>query len=118
MSNPEENQKNMERIEKEKKISSTILASTQKAVLGEAGLTSSWRTEQPFIDNEKCIVVKKQKEVCHFCWMYCPEATIKKTIPIEIDYDYCKGCGICAHECPHDAISMIDERQEESYDGP
>ena len=29
---------------------------------------------------------------------------------IEIDYDYCKGCGICAEECPADAIVM--EREE------
>jgi pyruvate ferredoxin oxidoreductase delta subunit len=27
----------------------------------------------------------------------------------EIDYDYCKGCGICANECPFDAIVMIEE---------
>lgn len=97
----------------EKSIASSILASTQKAVIGEAGMTSSWRTEKPVITHERCIVVKKQKEVCHFCWMYCPEATIKKTIPVEIDYDYCKGCGICAYECPHDAISMIDEAGED-----
>ena len=24
-----------------------------------------------------------------------------------IDYDYCKGCGICAEECPTDSIKMI-----------
>jgi pyruvate ferredoxin oxidoreductase delta subunit len=23
-----------------------------------------------------------------------------------IDYNYCKGCGICAEECPVDAIEM------------
>ena len=27
----------------------------------------------------------------------------------EIDYDYCKGCGICAAECPCGAIDMIPE---------
>ena len=26
-----------------------------------------------------------------------------------IDYDYCKGCGICAAECPCGAIAMVDE---------
>lgn len=25
---------------------------------------------------------------------------------IEIDYNYCKGCGICANECPTKAIIM------------
>jgi 2-oxoacid:acceptor oxidoreductase delta subunit (pyruvate/2-ketoisovalerate family) len=26
-----------------------------------------------------------------------------------IDYDYCKGCGICANECPVKAIDMRRE---------
>jgi pyruvate ferredoxin oxidoreductase delta subunit len=25
--------------------------------------------------------------------------------------DYCKGCGICAHECPRMAIEMILEEK-------
>jgi len=25
------------------------------------------------------------------------------------DYDYCKGCGICANECPTKAIEMVRE---------
>jgi Pyruvate/2-oxoacid:ferredoxin oxidoreductase delta subunit len=28
----------------------------------------------------------------------------------EIDYDYCKGCGICAAECPCGAIAMVPEQ--------
>jgi pyruvate ferredoxin oxidoreductase delta subunit len=28
-----------------------------------------------------------------------------------IDYDYCKGCGICAVECPRKAIEMVPEPQ-------
>ncbi|HHH77643.1 MAG TPA: hypothetical protein ENL18_00310, partial [Thermoplasmatales archaeon] len=26
-----------------------------------------------------------------------------------VDYDYCKGCGICASECPTHAIAMERE---------
>ena len=28
-----------------------------------------------------------------------------------IDYDYCKGCGICAEECPAKCIVMVEERR-------
>ncbi|MCK4652351.1 MAG: 4Fe-4S binding protein, partial [Methanosarcinales archaeon] len=27
------------------------------------------------------------------------------------DYDHCKGCGICASECPKDAIEMVLEEK-------
>ena len=26
------------------------------------------------------------------------------------DYDYCKGCGICVHECPSGSITMVPEQ--------
>jgi len=29
-----------------------------------------------------------------------------------VDYDYCKGCGICANECPANAIEMKREVRE------
>jgi pyruvate ferredoxin oxidoreductase delta subunit len=30
-------------------------------------------------------------------------------VKYEIVYDYCKGCGICANECPAKAIEMVPE---------
>ncbi|NVO07766.1 MAG: 4Fe-4S binding protein, partial [Rhodoferax sp.] len=39
----------------------------------------------------------------------CPDVVVSRTIPPEIDYDYCKGCGICAKECPCGAIDMVAE---------
>jgi len=27
----------------------------------------------------------------------------------EFDLDYCKGCGICANQCPTDSIKMESE---------
>jgi len=29
----------------------------------------------------------------------------------EPDYDYCKGCGLCAEECPTGAIEMQKEEK-------
>jgi len=34
---------------------------------------------------------------------------MSKTIPVKINMDYCKGCGICAQVCPAHAITMVRE---------
>ncbi len=75
----------------------------------EAGKTGDWRSSRPEIDHTKCIPSKTGKSSCHLCWMYCPEGVVTRSVPVEIDMDYCKGCGICAEECPAKAISMVDE---------
>jgi pyruvate ferredoxin oxidoreductase delta subunit len=43
--------------------------------------------------------------------MFCPEGCIHETAEgfFAADLDYCKGCGICAHECWPQAITMIEE---------
>lgn len=49
---------------------------------------------------------------CDNCFGMCPDDAIVKLGPglhYEIDYDYCKGCGICAAECPCGAIDMEPE---------
>lgn len=51
---------------------------------------------------------------CDNCYGICPDnAVIKVGRPGEkylIDLDYCKGCGLCAAECPSGAIDMIPEQ--------
>jgi pyruvate ferredoxin oxidoreductase delta subunit len=75
--------------------------------IGEAGKTGEWRIFMPVINHSKCIPSRQNKPSCFICWMYCPEAVIQKTIPIKIDMDYCKGCGICSQVCPVHAITMV-----------
>jgi len=49
---------------------------------------------------------------CNTCWFLCPDAVIlPKKMEIQIDYDYCKGCGICVEECPRAAL-MIEEESK------
>ncbi len=81
------------------------------AVIDEPGSarqykTGDWRTQRPVWDESKCIR-------CGVCWMFCPEAAIsqKDGGAFAADYDYCKGCGICAKECRPGAIAMVEEER-------
>lgn len=76
---------------------------------GDGGKTGSWRVLRPVIDLTKCIPAKTNKRACFTCWLYCPDCVVSKTIPPTIDLEYCKGCGICAEECPAEAIEMVSE---------
>jgi len=50
--------------------------------------------------------------LCGNCWLFCPDAcVISKNGEYEINYDYCKGCGVCANECPCSAIAMVVEEK-------
>lgn len=79
--------------------------------IGEAGRTGEWRNARPVIEQKKCTPVRQSKPACFLCWLYCPEAVISKTIPPQINLEYCKGCGICAQVCPVGAITMVNEEE-------
>ncbi len=47
---------------------------------------------------------------CDNCFVFCPDlAVMKSDGKYEFDYDFCKGCGVCASECPRNAITMEEE---------
>ncbi|MGQ9734014.1 MAG: NAD(P)-binding protein [Candidatus Bipolaricaulia bacterium] len=49
---------------------------------------------------------------CDNCITYCPDVAISRhDDAYEVDYDYCKGCGICAQECPRWVISLVEEEK-------
>ena len=64
-------------------------------------------TGKPVLDKSKCVK-------CGACLMYCPVNSVRKVADgsFEINYDYCKGCGICAHECKKKAIAMELVKEE------
>ncbi|MEW6523584.1 MAG: 4Fe-4S binding protein [Bacillota bacterium] len=72
----------------------------------EKYLTGDWRSMRPVWDAEKCIH-------CLFCWIFCPDLSIivEDGKMKGINYDQCKGCGICARECPKrvQALTMVKE---------
>ena len=67
-------------------------------------LTGDWRTFRPVHIKSKCID-------CMICWINCPDSSVisKNGKFKEFDYDHCKGCGICANQCPTKAIEMKQE---------
>ena len=48
---------------------------------------------------------------CDVCLVFCPDVAIHKDESGEyhIDYDHCKGCGICVNECPREAMELVPE---------
>lgn len=81
------------------------------ATIPEAGTaqlyeTGGWRSERPRWIPEACTH-------CMICWIFCPDSSIlvKDEKMIGIDYNHCKGCGLCAQECPKDAIVMEEEEK-------
>lgn len=69
--------------------------------------TGSWRSEKPVWDAKKCIN-------CMFCWVSCPDSSIivKDGKMTGIDMMHCKGCGICAVECPVKPVKAIVMEKE------
>lgn len=48
---------------------------------------------------------------CEVCLVFCPDNAIRRKPEggFEVDLEYCKGCGLCAEECPRGAIVMTRE---------
>ena len=70
-------------------------------ISNEAGLNES----------ERCFSCGVCRE-CDNCVFFCPDICVSRNDgEYDFDYDYCKGCGICSHECPGGVIRMVTEAQ-------
>ena len=69
--------------------------------------TGKWRVFYPVLDNGKCTK-------CGTCQLICPEGCINQMQykNYEIDLDFCKGCGMCAEECPDKAKAITMHKEE------
>jgi pyruvate ferredoxin oxidoreductase delta subunit len=67
-------------------------------------VTGGWRSQRPVRDDAKCTQ-------CLFCWIYCPDTSVLVADErvVGFNLDHCKGCGVCARQCPSDAIAMVPE---------
>ena len=67
-------------------------------------ITGGWRAERPVWDADAC-------KNCLLCWVMCPDSSILVAdgTMTGIDYDHCKGCGVCVNECKFGALSLVLE---------
>jgi pyruvate ferredoxin oxidoreductase delta subunit len=63
---------------------------------------ASWRVMKPVYNRNICIN-------CQNCWVWCPDASIisRDKQMMGIDYDHCKGCGVCVEVCPTNPKSLL-----------
>lgn len=61
-----------------------------------------WRVIKPVWNSEICID-------CQNCWIYCPDSSIisRDKEMKGVDYEHCKGCGVCVEVCPTNPKSLL-----------
>jgi 2-oxoacid:acceptor oxidoreductase delta subunit (pyruvate/2-ketoisovalerate family) len=83
----------------------------RERVKGFEEVTSTLRDRDALLEAERCFSCGTCNE-CETCYVFCPDASIvrgEEKLSHEVNYDYCKGCGICFTECPRGAISLKEE---------
>jgi len=83
--------------------------------VGEVEIESGLSTQQAAKEANRCFACGNCL-TCDNCWTLCPDSAVLKTHDIALDgsfyvfdYDYCKGCGLCATECPSGYILMRND---------
>jgi 2-oxoacid:acceptor oxidoreductase delta subunit (pyruvate/2-ketoisovalerate family) len=79
---------------------------------GFAEIVGNLTEESAVFEARRCMSCGNCFE-CDNCYGVCPDNAVIKLghgKRFEFNYDYCKGCGICAAECPCGAIKMEVEQ--------
>jgi 2-oxoacid:acceptor oxidoreductase delta subunit (pyruvate/2-ketoisovalerate family) len=83
----------------------------KERIKGSGEVTSTFTEGIALEEAQRCFSCGTCDE-CENCYVFCPDASIIKTEDVlshQVDYDFCKGCGICFSECPRGAISLKEE---------
>jgi len=83
----------------------------KKRIRGFEEVTFTLTEDRAVKEAERCFSCGTCNE-CENCYVFCPDASVIKTGEMfshQLDYDFCKGCGICLSECPRGAISFEEE---------
>jgi NADPH-dependent glutamate synthase beta subunit-like oxidoreductase len=85
--------------------------------IGEAEIEQSLNARQALDEAVRCLSCGNCM-ICDNCWTFCPDQAVLKLdrilesdgSPYVFDMAFCKGCGICANECPTAFIRMAPEQ--------
>jgi len=96
--------------------------SVEERVRGFKEVNLGFSEEEAQAEAERCFSCGTCN-LCDTCFTFCPDVAIARLVSppypmslarlngagYEVNYDYCKGCGVCAEECPRFAISIQEE---------
>ena len=81
----------------------------------EAEIEGTISRSEALVEAQRCLSCGNCL-ACDNCWTMCPDNAVIKTVELAMDgshyvfdYDYCKGCGLCAQECPTGYIQSVAE---------
>ncbi len=80
-----------------------------RAAFAEVNLGLTW--SEAMAEAERCLNCGVCNR-CELCLIFCPDMAITRREDgsgFDVDLRYCKGCGLCAAECPRGAIVMTRE---------
>jgi NADPH-dependent glutamate synthase beta subunit-like oxidoreductase/Pyruvate/2-oxoacid:ferredoxin oxidoreductase delta subunit len=106
-------QLNMHYYELYPRVQEPTLPITQR--IGDEEITTSLTAPLIAKESQRCFSCGNCL-ACDNCWTLCPDSAVLKTKELAsdgshyvFDYDYCKGCGLCANECPCGFIEMVEQ---------